>query len=632
MRNFLAVLPFLVMASSLNANNKDSLLAVFRNTALADSARVAALEQAIRAHPVTEADHIWALADTMERFGIAKGSKRYEGMGLRFKGIARLNQMRFADAAVYAQQALRVFTAAGDSVHMAKALNTLAIAYGYVGDRQNQVKHLLGALALAEAMGSDHDIAVTCFNLSAATKEPGAYDRAISYALRTVDLVENHGVQLNIAGVHQNLAGMYLDQGDLAGCREHMMRARAYKDPGVLVTNYSLEGELELKLGNVKAAEAAYRKAMELARPGTLDVSWAAIALGQFLAGQEQYNEAERLCKGALDQVTLKGRIGACECLEIVYKGKGDLKRLVEVQDLKKVCNDSISSTTVLQEVERYELRKAAAADSAAYAEKVRIEQEAARAVLEGERLRKRLFMGGGAGLLVVAFLLWRRLGRTRREKAQSEEILYNVLPEEVAREIRATGSAKSRQIEQVSVIFTDFQDFTHLSASLPHDALMEEVGACFTAFDGILVRYGIEKIKTIGDAYMAASGLKDGGPGAAARAVRAALDMQAFVEGRHAARTAQGLPAFRMRVGIHTGPVVAGIVGVKKFQYDIWGDTVNTANRMESSGEAGKVNVSEATFEAIKHDPAFTFDPRGLMSVKGKGDVAMWFVRREHV
>jgi len=241
--------------------------------------------------------------------------------------------------------------------------------------------------------------------------------------------------------------------------------------------------------------------------------------------------------------------------------------------------------------------------------------------------LRKRLFMGGGAGLLVLALLLWKRLGRTRREKAQSEEILYNVLPEEVAREIRDTGSAKSRHIERVTVLFTDFQGFTQLSASISHEALMEEVGACFIAFDGILARHGVEKIKTIGDAYMAASGLKGGGPDAPSRTVRAALEMQAFVEARHNERAAQGLPAFRMRVGIHTGPVVAGIVGVKKFQYDIWGDTVNTASRLESSGEPGRVNVSEATYTAVQHDPSFSFSPRGLVSAKGKGEVVMWFV-----
>jgi len=251
------------------------------------------------------------------------------------------------------------------------------------------------------------------------------------------------------------------------------------------------------------------------------------------------------------------------------------------------------------------------------------------------------------------------RTAELRAERDRSEHLLLNILPEEVAEELKTHGEAAARHFDQVTILFTDFKGFTQMSEQVSPAELLQELNTCFTAFDAIVDRYGIEKIKTIGDAYMCAGGLPDPAQGSPTDVVRAALDMQAYMARYKAERRAAGMPVFEMRVGIHTGPVVAGIVGVKKFAYDIWGDTVNIASRMESSGEVGQVNISEATYALVKDAvvaedgvaspeasgprvdpnhvdgndqrmrPAFIFTPRGKVQAKGKGEMEMYFVRR---
>ena len=210
-------------------------------------------------------------------------------------------------------------------------------------------------------------------------------------------------------------------------------------------------------------------------------------------------------------------------------------------------------------------------------------------------------------------------------EKEKSERLLYNILPEEVAQELRAKGDVDAKYFEQVTVMFTDFKGFTQLSEQLSPAELLEELNICFREFDHIITKNNIEKIKTIGDAYMCAGGLPVSNTTHATDVVKAALEISRFMHEHLLKRKMENKPLFEIRIGINSGPVVAGIVGVKKFAFDIWGDTVNIASRMESSGETGKVNISKTTYELVKNE--FNCTHRGKIYAKNKGEIDMYFV-----
>jgi len=242
---------------------------------------------------------------------------------------------------------------------------------------------------------------------------------------------------------------------------------------------------------------------------------------------------------------------------------------------------------------------------------------------------QRNYFIVGIAILLLVSFFVSRNYFIQKKlnklisvEKQRSDDLLNNILPADVAEELKKTGQAHARTFDEVTVIFTDFVNFTHVGELLSAQELVDELNHCFKTFDGIITQYGIEKIKTIGDAYLAVSGLPNTDPDHAVKAIKAALAIQEFISNR---KLALGAKTFDIRIGIHSGSVVAGIVGVKKFAYDIWGDTVNTAARMEQNSEPGKINISEKTKELLKDEFSLTY--RGEIEAKNKGALKMYFV-----
>ena len=313
--------------------------------------------------------------------------------------------------------------------------------------------------------------------------------------------------------------------------------------------------------------------------------------------------------------------------LHQAYRESGDYAKAYYYLNALQVLDDSVFNVQALQRVaqmsgefEFEQQRKLAQAEQA-------LKDQLARQELDRQKRMRNLLLLGFLSVTAFAIIFLRQRRRIAMERDRSEKLLLNILPEEVAEELKTGGSAEAVHFDKVTVLFTDFKGFTAMSERMTPQELVHDLHECFSAFDKITEKYGIEKIKTIGDAYMAAGGLPTPNTTHAVDVVKAALEMTRFVEGGKAKKIAAGHPFFEIRVGIHTGPVVAGIVGVKKFQYDIWGDTVNTAARMESSGAVGKVNISQSTYELLKDDPGFAFTSRGKIEAKGKGEIAMYFV-----
>ncbi|ULQ55499.1 hypothetical protein KJS94_12680 [Flavihumibacter rivuli] len=227
--------------------------------------------------------------------------------------------------------------------------------------------------------------------------------------------------------------------------------------------------------------------------------------------------------------------------------------------------------------------------------------------------------------VLTIAFLLYsyKAYLRISKEKKRSEGLLLNILPASIAQELKANGKVNAVKFNEVTVLFTDFVQFTRAAEKVEAEQLVQSIDFYYKKFDEITSKFGLEKIKTIGDSYMCAGGLPISDPDHVRKVIMAAKEMMTLASVELSAN--DGIHHFELRIGIHTGPVVAGIVGIKKWQYDIWGDTVNIASRMESMSIAGKINLSESTYQKIRNE--FPCEYRGEIEIKNHGPVKMYYL-----
>lgn len=251
---------------------------------------------------------------------------------------------------------------------------------------------------------------------------------------------------------------------------------------------------------------------------------------------------------------------------------------------------------------------------------------------LENKRAAQKLLIMGIALIALISLLLLfmfihrKKAGKVLEiEKRKSDQLLLNILPHEIAEELKNTQKTQARSYDMATVLFADIKDFTSISATLKPSLLIEELDYIFGAFDNIIQKYNIEKIKVIGDCFMCVGGIPHGNETNPQDTVLAAIEMQEFMSEMKKERTKTKKQIYQIRIGINTGPIVAGVIGSKKFAYDVWGDTVNIASRLETSCEPGKINISASTYEKIKDKFACVY--RGKIDIKGKNGVDMYFV-----
>ena len=371
-------------------------------------------------------------------------------------------------------------------------------------------------------------------------------------------------------------------------------------------------------------------RAAKLAKDLDLKSDWAIALIGlgkSYKAKNDLTNATTKFLEAEPIAIDVDAKYSLKEIyqgLSEIYSEKNDFKNTSKYQGLLLAVKDSIYNLETDKKLGTlqftFDLDKQKNQISLLTKDQEIQQQEIAR-----QKLVRNGFIGGFAIVLVFSFLVYRQRNRIKKEKKRSDELLLNILPEETAEELKETGTAKAKSYEMVSVLFTDFKNFTLASEKLSPEELVKEIDYCFGEFDKIITSLGLEKIKTIGDAYMCAAGLPIPDAHHAEKMVRAGLMMQDFILKNKKERQEKNQIYFELRCGIHSGPVVAGVVGTKKFAYDIWGDTVNIASRMESSGEPGKINISGTTYELVKDK--FNCEYRGEIEAKGKGKVKMYYV-----
>jgi adenylate cyclase len=382
----------------------------------------------------------------------------------------------------------------------------------------------------------------------------------------------------------------------------------------------SLPGASSSNVQSLVRDSALHLRQSALADAIRLDDPFAAVwcrkGIGEIRVEEGRWTDAivflEEAAKGAESLGMKKELSDIYELLSKAYEGNGNIPEALKNHKLFFQVRDSVFGLESSRKIS--DLQK----------KQQRAEMEL---VIERQKLIRNYTFAVLALVLGFSIVLMRQRNRIAKEKKRSEELLLNILPEETANELKKLGVAKVRKHDEVTIMFTDFRNFTGISAELTPEQLVAEIDHCFKAFDAIIGKYRIEKIKTIGDAYMCVSGLPLPNPNHALDMVSAALEIRQFMSDRFRDVGQIGGKTFEIRIGLHSGTVVSGVVGTKKFQFDLWGDDVNIASRMESSGEPGKVNVSAATMKLLSSE--FNSESRGLIEIKNRGSMDMYFVER---
>lgn len=575
-----------------------------------------------------------------EKIGYASGL----GYAYNLLGLVYAAQGSYPDADLQFKAGLELFEQLNNKEGIAKTLTNLGTIYDEMGDATMSVEYHLQSLRVAEEIDNKERIGITLFNIGSvyAARDP-AGDRGLEYFLRALSIFEKIGDDYGVALVSANTGTIYFNQGKydsaLVYFEEFVNMAS-----GSAEASYGLRylGEIYAEKGDFNLAFRYHDRAVELS-DATGSRKYLAESLLSRARSQRRKGDINgsiltfRKALGIAEELRARPEIKAAyEALAAGYAELGDYRNAYIYESLLTQIKDTLYNTDEDKKIQALQFtfdmeKKESEID---LLNKDRQLQE-----ITIQRQRIVSWAAGITGILLLlmavgVFHRYKYIKKTNRiiqaERDRSKELLLNILPEETARELETAGYAQTRYYESVTVLFTDFKGFSAIAGNLSPQELVAELNDYFMAFDDIMARHGLEKIKTIGDAYMCAGGIPATNDTHALDAVMAALDMQEYMKKKRREQAANGAPGWELRVGIHTGPVVAGVVGKKKYAYDIWGDTVNIASRMESNGEPGKVNISFATHELIKDKYACIH--RGKISAKNIGEVDMYFVEKDIV
>ncbi len=518
-----------------------------------------------------------------------------------------------------------------------EALNNLGFLYMYIGLYDPALEYNFLALGIRDSINDRHGQAESLNNIAYQYCELGDTVQALVYYERSAKKYDDINDTGGVAYTYINRGRIYAAQKKDADARTMYLAALKLlnvNDP----QEHRGYSQCLNNLGTVELRAGHYDKAREYILQGIAiryekddnnGLAGSYISMGKLYEAQGLkdsalywtnlgYELAEK-CKSSTY------RMQGANLLSTLYTAQGNHEKGLEFYKIYVQVRDSIASEESGKKMVRkqlgYEYAQKTAADSITFVN----EQQVSDLKLSRQR---GYTIGGFSALAVLSVLLvfvYRQRNSISREKKRSDELLLNILPAETAEELKETGTAKTRKYELVSVVFTDFKNFTQTAEQLSPEELVQLINYCYAEFDRIVTRHNVEKIKTIGDSYMCVGGLPVANTTHAVDTVRASKEMLQFITKHNQERREKGLPYFDIRIGIHTGAVVAGIVGIKKFAYDIWGDTVNIASRMESSGEPGRINISESTYQLVKDK--FTCTHRGKILAKNKGEIDMYFV-----
>ncbi len=489
-------------------------------------------------------------------------------------------------------EALKAYFTCAEVARKSKNLSGEADAYGAIGDtyslandHTNAMPYYRQAIAALRKLSNTKNLASALYNFGDDFLKVKMYDSALVYCTEAYHLFKKLKYQPGIGYSLGNIGVVYAAIGNTTLGEKNLNDAITILESGG--DYYPVCGFL-LTMANLFMIRGEIEKALQYAQKS--------------LSLARQYKLKEQIADAALTLSQLYEKIGN------VADAFGFYKTHI-------INRDSVNNLTSVRSMAdlrtNFEVSKKQGEVNLLYREKE-----------NQQKLVLLLFTVLALTIIILGTLYW-FYKSIASEKKRSEELLLNILPAETARQLKLNGKVEAVKFNDVTVLFTDFVEFSKRAEHIEPEQLVKSIDEYFKGFDMITTRYGLEKIKTIGDSYMCACGLPTPNPAHATNVLMAANDMMQLVKSKMNAN--DGLSHFNVRIGIHTGPVVAGIVGIKKWQYDIWGDTVNIASRMESNSVPGRINISESTWEMVKD--SFETEYRGAIEVKNRGPLKMYFL-----